>query len=139
MLKNLEDIVLSMVLEFPFVRNKDYFKAKLSLREFRNELGDKKVQVLRLEKTLMKLILSFFPDPYIHDIKLSTNENTGKRIINVGLLSFKERGIAIGRSGDYIKAINEIIENHVIFEEYATFERYKVPLKIKCETVGVFE
>jgi len=136
---NPENIIIIKNFFFFFVRNKDYFKAKLSLREFRNELGDKKVQVIRLEKTLMKLILGFFPDPYVHDIKLLTDHNTGKRIINVELLSFEERGIAIGRSGDYIKAINELFEKHIIFEEYATFERYTVPLRIRCETVGVFE
>jgi hypothetical protein len=128
-----ENIIIIKNLIFFFVKNKDYFKAKLYLREIRGESCVKKIQIIRLERTLIKFLLSFFPDPYIHDIILTTDEYTGTRVINVGLLSFKERGIAIGRSGDYIKAVNEIFKNYAFFEEYATFKRYSIPIRIKCE------
>ncbi len=134
-----ENIILINNFFFFFVKNKDYFKAKVSLRDIRSEIGEHKIQIIRLEKTLLKLILSFFPDPYVHDIKLAIEEDIETKIINIGLLSFEERGIAIGRSGDYIKAINQIFEKHVIFEQYATFERYSIPIKIQCKTLGIFE
>jgi hypothetical protein len=120
---------------FFFVSNKDYFKSKIYHREFRQETGKRKVLIIRMEKTLAKFLLSFFPDPYIHDIKLEIDEETGKRRINTYLLSYEERGIAIGRSGDYIKAINEIFKEYVLFEEYATFKKYYLPIEIKCENI----
>lgn len=43
----------------------------------------------------------------------------------VYFLSFEDRGIAVGRRGDYIKAINEI------FKKYVIFENAEVPIKIK--------
>jgi len=124
---------------FFFINNKEYFKAKIYLRKLRNEMGYKKIQIIRLEKTLLKFILSFFPDPYVHDIKLILDENNRRKIIHVGLLSYKERGIAIGRKGDYIKAINELFKNYITFEEYATFQRYKIPMEIRCGTISIFE
>ena len=84
---------------FFFVNSRDYFKAKLFLREFRNELVERKVLILRVERTLANFLLNFFPDPYIHDIKLETDEESGVRTIIVYLYSYEERGIAIGRSG----------------------------------------
>ncbi len=122
---------------FFFVSNKDYFKAKIYLREFRVELMEKKVLILRVEKTLVKFILSFFPDPYIHDIKLDIDEETGVRRIMIYLYSYEERGIAIGRSGEYIKVINEILKDYVMFEEYATFKKYYIPIEIKCESLHI--
>ena len=120
---------------FFFVNSKDYFKAKLFLREFRNELLERKVLILRVERTLAKFLLNFFPDPYIHDIKLEIDEESGVRTIIVYLYSYEERGIAIGRSGEYIKAINEIFSEYVLFEEYATFKKYYVPVKVKCKSL----
>ena len=73
-------------------------------------------------------MFGFFPDPYIHDLKIERNPTTGSREIVVGFLSFEERGIAIGCKGDYIKAVNEIFENYVIFEN-----QNALPIKIRCE------
>ena len=73
---------------FYFVRNEDYFKAKLYLKNFRKDL-DKKILVIRDEKILIKLLFSFFPDPYIHDIKIEMNIYSGKKIITICFLSFK--------------------------------------------------
>ena len=119
-----------------FVNAKDYFKAKAYLREFRTELMERKVLILRVEKTLVKFILNFFPDPYIHDIKLEYDEQLGLRTIIIYLYSYEERGIAIGRSGDYIKVINEILKDYVMFEEYATFKKYYIPIEVKCESIN---
>ena len=120
---------------FFFVKNKDYFKVKLFQKEIRRQFNERKVLILRTEKTLAKFLLSFFPDPYIHDIKLQADDNTGLRRIIVFLWSYKERGIAIGRSGDYIKVVNEIFNHYVIFEEYVTFNKYYIPIEIKCESL----
>lgn len=120
---------------FFFIGNKEYFKAKLYLQSFRNEFKEKKIVILRVERTLAKFLLGFFPDPYIHDLNLEYNEGRGIRRIIIYLYSYKERGIAIGRKGDYIKAINQIFKDYVLFEEYATFNKYHVPLEIVCKSL----
>lgn len=117
---------------FFFVKSKDYFQSHTFLRSIRKDLNNKKVVIIRFEKRLISFLLNFFPDTYIHDIILETSDKTDIRKIKIGLLTFKERGIAIGRHGDYIKAINIIFNNHIIFEKYATFKRYIVPINVKC-------
>ncbi len=124
----LENIVIIGNYIFFFVGGKDYFKAKIYLKQFRDELK-KKVVVLRYEDTLIKLIFSFFPDPYIHQISFGTDIYKGKRIINVGFISFSERGIAVGRQGEYIKTVNKILERYVLFEDYP------IPIILKCNLV----
>jgi len=118
---------------FFFVKNEDYFKAKLSLRSIRGDLRYKKVLIIRAEQTLIKLLFSFFPDTHIHDILLEFNNKNNQKIITVNFLSFEERGIAVGRNGDYIKSVNEIFQNHVNFKDwfYDDFE-----IKIQCECTG---
>ena len=89
------------------------------------------VILIRAENNLIKLLFGFFPDPYIHDIKIEINEKKIKTI-TICFISFEERGIAIGRSGDYIKAVNEI------FEKYIVLEKKEIPFsKIKCELVSL--
>ena len=118
---------------FFFVKNEDYFKVKLSLRSIRKNLRDKKILIIRAEQILIKLLFSFFPDTYIHDIKLDFNEKNFEKIITLGFLSFEERGIAIGRNGDYIKSVNEIFQKHVEFED-SLHDGFKI--KIQCEFIG---
>ena len=118
---------------FFFVKNEEYFKAKLSLRSLRRELQDKKVLVIRAEQTLIKLLFSFFPDTYIHDILLNFNDKNNEKIISVNFLSFEERGIAVGRNGDYIKSVNEIFQKYVNFRE-SFYDDFKI--KIQCEYIG---
>ncbi len=113
---------------FFFVKNQDYFKTKLYLNSFRRNLGSK-VLIIRAEKTLIRLLFGFFPDPYIHDIKSEINKYTGTINITIYFLSFEERGIAVGRNGEYIKAVNEI------FEKYIKFEKEIDSIKIKCELI----
>ncbi|MCK4779570.1 MAG: hypothetical protein KAT57_05255, partial [Candidatus Lokiarchaeota archaeon] len=67
------------------------------------------------------------PDLNIDDIKIEVDLISGRREISVYFLFFKERGIAIGSNGDYIRAVNSIFENYVVFENNNT------PLKIKCK------
>ena len=118
---------------FFFVKNEDYFKAKLSLRSIRKNLRDKKILIIRAEQTLIKLLFSFFPDTYIHDINLDFNEKSFEKTITLGFLSFEERGIAIGRNGDYIKSVNKIFQKHVEFED-SYLDGFKI--KIQCEFIG---
>ena len=92
--------------------------------------------LLRLSLSLF-LLLSFFPDPYIHDIKLEQNKKEYENVIKIYLLSYEERGIAIGRNGDYIKAINDIFKSYVEFEEFATFRKYKIPIRVSVEVTDL--
>ena len=125
-----ENIIVLNQFIFFFIKNEDYFKAKLFLNSIRKEL-QRKILLIRAENSLIKLLFGFFPDPYIHDIKIETNEKKIKTI-KICFISFEERGIAIGRSGDYIKAVNEI------FERYIVFEKKEIPFsKIKCELVNL--
>ena len=125
-----ENIIVLNQFIFFFIKNEDYFKAKLFLNSIRKQL-EKKILLIRAENNLIKLLFGFFPDPYIHDIKIEINEKKIKTI-TICFISFEERGIAIGRSGDYIKAVNEI------FEKYIIFEKKEIPFsKIKCELVKI--
>lgn len=121
-----EHIIIIRNFIFFFVKNQDYFKAKLHLGSFRRNLGSK-VLIVRAENILINLLFGFFPDLYIHDIVSSINKYTGTVNVIIYFISFEERGIAIGRNGEYIKAVNEI------FEKYIRFEKDIDSIKIKCE------
>ena len=117
---------------FFFVNNNIYFEAKSYLNSIRKQL-EKKVIMIRAENTLIKLLFGFFPDPYIHDIKIEINDINGKKIktITICFLSFEERGIAIGRRGNYINAVNKLFKNYVIFKNQ------NIPIEIKCELIDL--
>lgn len=110
---------------FFIVKNEDYFIARDYLNSIRKELV-KKVLIIRAENTLINLIYSLFPDLYIHDIKIEWNVFSGKREISICFLSFKERGVAVGCNGDYIKTINQLLEKNV------KFQNDEKPIKINC-------
>jgi transcription antitermination factor NusA-like protein len=93
----------------------------------RRELGKRKIVIIRTEKTLINILFSFFPDLNIENIKIEFDNKSSKREISIYFLFFEERGIAIGRNGDYIKTVNEIFEKYIIFENQNT------PLKVKCK------
>jgi len=112
---------------FFFVKNQDYFSSSSYIDSMRRELGSKKVIIIRIEKTLINMLFNFFPDLNIENIKVEFNNQSGKREISIYFLFFNERGIAIGRDGDYIRAVNEIFDKYVIFENKNT------PLKVKCK------
>ncbi|MFX1259778.1 MAG: hypothetical protein ACFFAN_18150 [Promethearchaeota archaeon] len=115
---------------FFFVKGENYFKANRFLKTIRIQLKDKKVLIISSETTLIKLLFSFFPDTYIHDVRLYKKKNTGKRLINVIFLFYEDRRIAIGRSGDYIKIVNKI------FEKYIDLENINDTIEIKCVFVN---
>ncbi len=121
-----ENIIIVGNFVFFFVKGSDFFKVKAHLGSLRRNLGSK-VLIIRAENTLITLLFSFFPDLYIHDIVSIMNKYTGNINITIYFISFEERGIAIGRNGEYIKAVNEI------FKKYITFEKDIDSIKIKCE------
>jgi hypothetical protein len=83
---------------------------------------NKKIIVIRREKTIIKLILAFFPDLYIHNIHFTVDDNTADIIMKVIFLTDLDRLIAIGgKHGTYIKSVNQI------------FNEYIYPIKIECE------
>ncbi len=123
-----QSVIIYSPFIFFFVNNSDYFKAKTFLKKLRTQLREKTL-IIRGETTLKGLIFSFFPDVYIHDIKLEKDQKVQRCILNVSVLSFEERGIAIGANGEYIKIINEL------FKKYITFERKNVKIIVKCNLV----
>lgn len=126
---NAENIIVYRDFVFFFVKNNDYYKAKLFLKKFRREL-DKKVLMIRTERTLIKLLHGFFPDLCIHDILIEMDNLQREKVIKIYFLSFEDRGIAIGRNGNYIKAVNEI------FKKFVILEKKGVPLRIKCNVLN---
>lgn len=122
-----EFIVVINQFIFFFVGKENYFGSKMCLGSIRREISHRKVLIIRFEKVLINLLFSFFPDLNIDDIKIETDNNWGIREISVYFLFFEERGIAIGRNGDYIRAVNEIFKNYVIFENR------NIPLEVKCK------
>lgn len=114
---------------FFFVKNENYFISKFYLDSIRREIKSKKVIIIRVENVFINLLFSFFPDLYIHDIKIEKDESSGVREISLYFLTYKERGIAIGRKGEYIKSLNELCQKFLVLENRIT------PLEIKCKTV----
>ncbi len=127
-----KNIILIRDFVFFFVNSRDYFKTKLSLPLMRRQIQNKKILIIRDESILLRLLYNFFPDPYVHDIRVYRNVYSGKKDIIVGFLSFVERGIAIGCKGEYIKAVNKLFENYIIINNDDGF-----PINIKCEVVGI--
>lgn len=122
-----EFVVVIRQFIFFFVKKQHYFSSKVYLDSMRRELGNRKIIIIRIEKTLINILFSFFPDLNIENIKIEFGKQSSKREISIYFLFFEERGIAIGRNGDYIRAVNEIFENHVVFENQ------NAPLIVKCK------
>lgn len=122
-----EFIVVIKQFIFFFVKKEDYFNSKVYLDSMRKELSNKKIVIIRIEKVLINILFSFFPDLNIDTLKIEYNKHSGKREISVYFLSFKERGIAIGRNGEYIRAVNDIFKKHVIFGDRSS------PVQLKCK------
>ncbi|MFX1395290.1 MAG: hypothetical protein ACFFAH_17260, partial [Promethearchaeota archaeon] len=74
-----ENIIVINQFIFFFIKNEDYFKANLFLNSIRKQL-QRKILLIRAENCLVKLLFGFFPDPYIHDIKIEINEKKIKTI-----------------------------------------------------------
>ena len=126
------NVIIVKDIVFFFLDNEKYFEAKVKLPYLRKKFQNRRIVLVREEGVLVNLIFGFFPDPYIHRIRIERNFNTGQIIIIVGFLSYEERGIAVGCNGDYIKAINSIFESHIKFADYKGYQ-----VKIRCEVVGL--
>lgn len=114
---------------FYFVKPRDFFIAKFFLRKLRYKLNGKKISIIRAETTLIRLIFSFFEDVYIHNVKLI--EKTNGTLIDVLFLFDKDRAVAVGNEGGYIKAVNYIFRNFIFFDN--SFNKFeKDPVKIRC-------
>ena len=122
-----EFIVVIKQFIFFFVKKEYYFSAKVYLDSMRREITNRKIIIIRIERILINMLFSFFPDLNVDTVKIEHDCNSGKREISVYFLFFKERGIAIGRNGDYIRAVNEIFENYVVFGNRNT------PISLKCK------
>ena len=124
------NIIIIKDIVFFFLDTEKYFEANMKLPYLRKKLKHRRIVLVREENILVNLIFGFFPDPYIHKLRIERNIYTGKIEIIVGFLSYEERGIAVGCNGDYIKAVNKIFDTQIKFAEYQGF-----PLRIKCEVV----
>ncbi len=114
---------------FYFVKPVDFFMAKFFLRKLRYRLNGKKISIIRAETTLLRLIFSFFDDVYIHNVKLV--EKTNGTLIDVLFLFDKDRAVAVGNEGGYIKAVNFIFRNYISFDN--SFNKFeKDPVEIRC-------
>ena len=125
-----KNIIIINNFVFFFIENQHYFDVKYFLSLMRRQMYHKKLLIIREEKTFLRLLYNFFPDPYVHDIKVNRNIYTGKKDIIVGFLSFVDRGIAIGCKGEYIKTVNILFKKHIVFDNDDGF-----PINIKCEVV----
>ena len=115
-----ENILIRKGYVFFFVKTIEYFKSKKFLKPMRTKINNK-VIIIRAEKTLIKLILGFFPDTYVHEITLDM-DCTGKIFVYLHFIFYEDRGIAIGRRGEYIKLVNEIFKKDIELEYDDDFE-----------------
>lgn len=112
---------------FFFVKQEKYFQAKTFLNSIRNHINNKKVMIIRFDNILINLIFNLFPDLCIDDIQIEINKKQG--IYEVSICFLKDLNIyhiAVGERGCYIKAVNELMYKHILFNNNYT------PLTIKC-------
>jgi hypothetical protein len=114
---------------FYFVKPRDFFITKIFLRKLRYKLNGKKISIIPAETTLIRLVFSFFDDVYIHNVKLI--EKTNGTLIDVIFIFNKDRAVAVGNKGGYIKAVNYIFRNYIYFDNpFNNFEKDTV--EIRC-------
>ncbi len=112
---------------FFFVKQNQYFQARAYLNSIRHNIKNKKVLIIGLDQTLINMLFNLFPDLYIDDIKVERNKGKEKYEISICFLKdLNTYHIAVGERGCYIKAINELMNNHITFDDDRT------PLIIKC-------
>lgn len=99
-----------------FVENSKYFRSKHKLRILRQKMPSKKILIIRHETSLLKLLFGLFPDIFIDDILIKVKEQKRILLIVVKLLTYRERMIAIGAKGKYIKIVNKIMNKFFRFE-----------------------
>jgi len=113
---------------FFLVKNEDYIVARAFLKKMRQRLRHYKVLLIREESTLLRLIFSFFPDTYIHDVELNRDPFSKNMIITLFFIFDLDRGIAVGNKGCYINTINFIFNNSVNYQLNG-----KSKIKIQCK------
>ena len=123
------NVILTDNFVFFFVKSKDYLTAKSYLKKLRYILKNRKVLVIGAETTLIKLIFSFFDDIYIHNVQ--KNENPKRNIVDVLFLCNKDRAVAVGKEGKYIKSVNYLFKNYISFENPAN-KTGSIPLELRC-------
>ncbi|TFG18816.1 MAG: hypothetical protein EU533_07410 [Promethearchaeota archaeon] len=101
---------------FFLVTSEDYLIAKSFLKRIRRQLKTYKVLIIREEMTLLRLIFSFFPDTYIHDIELNRDLISKNMLITLFFILDLDRSIAVGNNGCYINTINSIFNNSLNFQ-----------------------
>ena len=112
---------------FFFVKQNQYFQARVYLNSIRSNIKNKKVIIIGRDQTLINLLFNLFPDLYIDDIRVQINNGKEKYEIFICFLKdLNTYHIAVGEHGCYIKAINELMNRHIIFDNNRT------PLTIKC-------
>ena len=119
---------------FFFVISGDYSTAKLYLRKLRHLMKSKKFLIIHEEPTLLRLIFSFFEDTYIHNVVLI--ESPTRAIIDVLFLFNKDRAVAVGINGSYIKAVNYIFRNFITLN-YPFNKIDSYPLELRCSLTTV--
>lgn len=119
---------------FFFVKSGDYFTAKPYLKKLRHIIKSRKLLVIRIETTLIKLIFSFFDDIYIHNVRM--NENPKRNIIDVLFLSYKDRAVAVGKEGKYIKTINYLFKNYISLKNPVK-KPESIPLELSCSLTSM--
>jgi hypothetical protein len=123
-------IIIQNKFLFFLVKNEDYFNARDKLNRLRKSLKNFKVLIIREEPTFLRLIFSFFPDTYIHDIYLERECFSKNITVTLSFIFDLDRGIAVGNNGDYINTINFIFNNSVNFQ---INRKYKI--KIQCKRI----
>lgn len=113
-----ENVIIHNRFVFFFIKNQDYFSILKYIPDLRRELGRYKILVIRNETNLLKLCLGFFPDIYIHDIKIRVDRGHNRILVSLYTLNYNDRGIAIGKKGHYIKTVNEVIKNYVKIHDF---------------------
>jgi len=119
---------------FFFVKSEDYLTAKSHLKKLRHILKNRKILVIRAETTLIKLIFSFFDDIYIHNVQ--KNENPKRNIIDILFLSYKDRAVAVGKKGTYIKTVNYLFKNFISFKNHIK-KSGSIPLELRCSLTSI--
>ena len=119
---------------FFFVKSSDFLTAKRYLKKLRYIIQSRKLLVISAETTLIKLIFSFFDDTYIHNVR--TNENPRRDIIEVLFLSHKDRAVAVGKEGKYIKTVNYLFKNFVSFKN-PDKKTEGIPMELRCSLTSL--
>ena len=121
-----ENIILYDNYVFFFVKPQNYRKANRLLSHLRASLPGKKILIIKNECRLLDLIYAFFPNTKIQKLELDLKKKTGDIELFIFFERYKERGIAIGKEGNFIKIINEV------------FDKYIYPVKISCLYIPEF-